>query len=155
MGFHLAQVFEEGGPHECFLIFLDGYLGDFEYKIKEENGDINDFAAHDLEETSEFPGGDIDKVNLPLLAGLFPDKMFALDIIIFTEQLQELKGSSVSSNAQLVIQMFVSGVGLKDVLTQAVALVYVEEVVVVDGGRAEVVFEGLLLAGVLGDVLED
>ena len=54
-----------------------------------------------------------------------------------------------------MVQVLVSGVGLEDVFPETVALIDVEIVVVVDGCGAEVVLWGLLLARVLGDVLED
>ena len=38
-----------------------------------------------------------------------------------------------------MIQVLISRVGLEDVLSQTIALIDIEEVVVVDGGRAEIV----------------
>jgi hypothetical protein len=54
-----------------------------------------------------------------------------------------------------VVQVLIGGVGLEDIFPETVALIDVEIVVVVDGCGAEVVLWGLLLARVLGDVLED
>ena len=85
--FHLAQVLKESGPHEGLLIFLDGYLCDFESEIKQKDRHVNDFATHDMEKTSQFSGSHIDKVNLSLLSRLFPNKVLDLNVIILTKQL--------------------------------------------------------------------
>ncbi len=47
--FELAQILEEGGAHKGMLVFVDGYLCDFKYEVKEEKGDFFDFIAENVE----------------------------------------------------------------------------------------------------------
>ncbi len=152
---HLAEVFKEGGPHEGFLVFFYRDLGDFEDEVEQEDWHVDDFAAHDLEQASEFSCGHVDEVDLFLFSGLFSYELFALDVIIFAEELEELEGASVGGNTELVVKVLIGGVGLEHIFPEAVSLGGIEEVVVVNGGGAEIVFGGLFFLGVFGDVLED
>lgn len=90
-----------------------------------------------------------------MLARLFSDKVFALNVVVFAEKLKELKGPSVGCNAQLVVQILVSRVRLEDIFPETVPEVGVKVVVVVNGGWTEVVFERLFLLGVFSDVFEN
>lgn len=114
-------------------------MSDFQNKIKQENGHIDNLSTHNLEQTPQLPRGHINKVDLPLLTRLLSNKMLPLNIIILTQELQELERPSISSNTQLMIQMLISGVGFKDIFSETVALVDVEVVIVVNRCRAEVV----------------
>jgi hypothetical protein len=137
---HLAEVFKEGGPHEGFLVFFYRDLGDFEDEVQQEDGHVDDFAAHDLEQASEFSCGHVDEVNLFLFSGLFSYELFALDVIVFAEELEELEGASVGGNAEFVVKVLIGGVGLEHIFPEAVSLGGIKEVVVINGGGAEVVF---------------
>ena len=137
------------------MVFFYRDLGNFKDEVEQEDGHVDDFTAHDLEQASEFSCGHIDEVDLFLFSGLFSYELFALDVIVFAEELEELEGASVGGNAELVVKVLIGGVGLEDVFPEAVSLGGVEEVVVVNGGGAEVVFEWLFFLGVFGDVFED
>jgi hypothetical protein len=54
-----------------------------------------------------------------------------------------------------VVKVLIGGVGLEHIFPEAVSLGGIEEVVVVNGGGAEIVFRGFFFLGVFGDVLED
>lgn len=58
-----------------------------------------DIAAEDMEEIPEFLGGDIYKVVLLGLAGLHPDEVLALLVVVLAQQLQELEGAAVGGDA--------------------------------------------------------
>lgn len=141
--FELAQVFEEGGEHECLLILVDGYLCDFEYEVEEEEGDFFDVVAEDLKDVSEFLRGDFDEVELTCFALLHSDEVFAFHVVVFAQQLQEFEGATIGRDAQLVVEVLVCGVRLEDVFTESVFLHHVVVVVVVDCVQSE--FSGFFL----------
>ena len=85
--FELAEIFKEGGADECLLVFVDGYLSDFENEIEEEEWDLLYVAAEDLEKVSELFGGDIDEIVLFDLTWLHADEVFTLFVVVFAEQL--------------------------------------------------------------------
>lgn len=108
-----------------------------------------------MEEISKFLGGDIDEVVLFGLAGLHPDEVLALFVVVLAEQLQELEGAAVGGDAELVVEVLVGGVGLEDVLAEGVALGHVVVVVVVHCVGGELSRAFLFARACLNDGLLD
>jgi hypothetical protein len=66
---------------------------------------------------------------------LVSDEVFALNVVIFTQKLQEFEGSAIGPNAGLRIDFFVCGFRLKDVFTMHISLGKLIEIVIIDGGN--------------------
>jgi hypothetical protein len=130
-------------------------LRDFEDEVEQEERHFLDVAAEDVEEIPELLGGDVYEVVLLGLPGLYSDEVLPLLVVVLAQQLQELEGPPIGGDAQLVIEVLVSGVGLENVLTQRVSLAHIVVVVVVYSVGGELA-SSLLLAHVgLDDVLLD
>lgn len=151
----MAEIFKEGGADEGLLVLVDGYLCDFEDEVEQEKRHFLDVAAEYLEKVSELLGGDIDEVVLLGLARLHPDEVFAFFVVVFAEQLQELEGPAVSGDAKFVVKILISGVGLKNVLSERVSLFNIIVIVVVDSIGRELTASFFLVAVCLNDVLLD
>lgn len=96
---HVGHVFEEGRSHERFLAVQTGDLSDFVDEVEDTGGDVDYFAAHDFEELSEQLTGFLDKVDscnlfLASFIDLLHQKLLHVDVVIFTEELQEAEGAA-------------------------------------------------------------
>lgn len=59
--------------------------------------------------------------------------MFALFVVVLAKQLQELEGSSVGSDAELVVDELVGGIGFKYIFPQGIFLIYIVVIIIIHG----------------------
>jgi hypothetical protein len=129
-----ADVFEEGEVEEGVLVLLDGDVRHLEDEVQEEEGDFADVGGQEKENVPDLFGGYLDEVEVLEVVLLVPDEIFAVSVVVLAQQLQELEGSLVGSDAGQGIDLLIGRLGLKDVLSGDKPLVGDVEVVVVDGG---------------------
>jgi hypothetical protein len=95
-GGHVAEVLEEGGLHQAFLV-LDAGDGDHLVdEINERQDDGAGFLAHHLEEPADLEDGHVDEaegVVLLFVVGvdLLAHECLEFDVVALAEQLQELE----------------------------------------------------------------
>ena len=104
---HVGDVLEEGGAHEGLLAVEAGDLGDFVDEVEEARRDVDDLAAHDLEELAQEEAGLHDEVDGSDLLGavvvaLAHQELLHLDVVVLAEQLQEAEDPA---QRQLVVQL--------------------------------------------------
>lgn len=61
-GWKAAKILKETGLNESVLVLFDRDLGDFEDEVEDEDGDIGNFLANNLEDVPEFFGGNLNKI---------------------------------------------------------------------------------------------
>ena len=150
-----ADVFEEGEVEEGVLVLLDGDVRHLEDEVQEEEGDFADVGGQEEENVPDLFGGYLDEVEVFEIVLLVPDEIFAVSVIVFAQQLQELEGPLVGSDAGQGIDLLIGRFGLKDILPGDKPLVGDVEVVVVDGGDREGVLVVAFLLGGLLDVFDN
>lgn len=81
------------------MICFDWNLSDLKDEVKQEHRYIADISIEGNEQISDFFGSKTNKVYTFVLVSLGSDEIFALDVVVLAQKLQELKGSSVCPDA--------------------------------------------------------
>ena len=81
------------------MILVNGILGDFFQEFQYVEWNYFDLFTIDLEQTPQFLGCNIDKVELPSLSFLFANHVLPVLTVILAHDLQKFKGSSICGDA--------------------------------------------------------
>lgn len=119
------------------MVCLDWNLSDLKNEVKQEHCHIADISIERDEQISDFFRGKTNKVHTFVLVPLGSNEILAFDVVVLAQKLQELKGSSVRSDAGLRVQLLVSGLRFEDILSMHITLVELIEIVVVNCGDGE------------------
>lgn len=92
-----------------------------------------------MKQVPQLLGSNINKVGLPDFIRLEPNPIFPLDIIILTQELQELKRPPIRRHTLLIVDLLISRNGLKHILPQHKLLTHIIEVIVVNRCSRELV----------------
>jgi hypothetical protein len=106
-------------------------LSDFEDEVEDEDGNFRDILAEHLEDVAQLFGGNFNEIDGLGSLRLLANEVFIIDIIALTEQLHELKCTTVGDDALLVMEDLVNVTRLGDILAGHELLILVIEVIVV------------------------
>jgi hypothetical protein len=96
---HVGDVLEEGGTHEGLLAVQARNLGDLVDEVQKAGRDVDDLAAHNLEELAQKLAGLGDEINggnlfRPSGIALGHKKLLHLNVVVLAEELQEAEDAA-------------------------------------------------------------
>ncbi len=113
-------------------------LSDFHQKFKEEWRHIYNWLTHLLKQIAQFISSDSNKIDRLHLIRLIPYVIFVINIVIFTEQLQKPESSPISGDTISVINNIISCASLNNILSTAILLFFIVEVIVIYNFNMEI-----------------